>query len=78
MENQRQLTGLWLFSFLFVLASPSLVSAHTAVGGVDGLLNGFAHPFGGLDHLCAMLGVGVWVAQRGGAPFGSSRWPSWW
>ena len=66
MESQRKLTGLWLFSFLFLLASPSLVFAHTGIGGVDGLWNGFSHPFGGLDHLCAMLGIGVWAAQRGG------------
>jgi urease accessory protein len=32
--------------------------------------SGFAHPWGGLDHLLAMLGVGVLAALRGGA----TRW----
>ena len=25
-----------------------------------------AHPVGGLDHICAMLAVGLWAAQTGG------------
>lgn len=29
-------------------------------------LGGFAHPFGGLDHLLAMLAVGIWAMQQGG------------
>lgn len=31
-----------------------------------GLLAGFMHPFGGLDHLLAMITVGLWAAQQGG------------
>lgn len=31
-----------------------------------GLIAGFLHPFSGLDHLLAMLAVGLWAAQRGG------------
>ena len=27
---------------------------------------GLAHPFSGMDHLCAMLAVGLWAAQLGG------------
>jgi urease accessory protein len=44
--------------------------AHTfgATGG--GLAQGFAHPFLGLDHLLAMLAVGLWAAQLGGR----ARW----
>jgi urease accessory protein len=30
------------------------------------LMYGLAHPVGGLDHLCAMLAVGLWAAQIGG------------
>ena len=36
---------------------------HTAYGG---LLAGFAHPLSGVDHLLAMIAVGVWAAQLGG------------
>jgi urease accessory protein len=31
---------------------------------------GFAHPFGGLDHMLAMIAVGLWSALAGG----SARW----
>ena len=48
----------------------STAQAHTfgATGG--GLAQGFAHPFLGLDHLLAMLAVGLWAAQLGGR----ARW----
>jgi len=36
---------------------------HTAYGG---LLAGFAHPLSGVDHLLAMIAVGVWAVQLGG------------
>ena len=45
---------------------PTLAYAHTGLGEVDGIVSGFCHPFTGLDHLCAMIGVGLWAAQRGG------------
>jgi urease accessory protein len=51
---------------LFLFCLPTLAYAHPAVGSVDGLWNGLAHPLGGLDHLAAMMGVGLWAAQRGG------------
>ena len=54
---------------LFLLAiflAPSLAQAHTGVGTTTGFANGLAHPLSGLDHLCAMIAVGLWAAQRGG------------
>jgi urease accessory protein len=45
---------------------PSLAHVHAGGRHAGGLLHGFAHPFGGLDHLCAMFAVGLWAAQRGG------------
>ncbi|MEK9969317.1 MAG: HupE/UreJ family protein [Ferrovibrio sp.] len=43
-----------------LVAGPALAHpAHDAVGFVGG----FAHPFGGFDHLMAMLAVGLWAAQ---------------
>jgi urease accessory protein len=54
------------FVLLIALGFPSFALAHTGVGDASGLLSGFAHPLGGLDHLCAMIGVGLWAAQRGG------------
>ena len=50
---------------LFALP-PASAFAHVqgdAVGA--GFLNGFLHPLGGLDHVLAMLAVGMWGAQLG-------------
>jgi urease accessory protein len=46
------------------LAAPAL--AHTGIEPHShGFAAGFLHPLMGLDHLLAMLGVGVWAAQLG-------------
>ena len=50
--------------FLAGLTTPAL--AHIGVGPVSGFAVGFAHPLGGIDHLLAMIAVGVWAAQIGG------------
>jgi urease accessory protein len=39
--------------------------AHSEVGVQGGLLTGFLHPISGLDHLIAMVAVGLWGAQLG-------------
>lgn len=42
-------------------------SAHTGVHGtLTGFAGGLAHPLLGLDHLLAMIAVGLWAAQQGG------------
>jgi len=46
------------FAFLFA-ALPLAAFAHTG-HGYHGFLDGFTHPFFGLDHLLAILLVGVW------------------
>ena len=40
-------------------------SAHTGTGLAGGLNMGFAHPLTGLDHLLAMISVGLWGAVLG-------------
>jgi urease accessory protein len=46
------------------LAAPAF--AHTGIGAHGhGFAAGFLHPLMGLDHMLAMLGVGVWAAQLG-------------
>ena len=47
-----------------VAVLPALALAHTGVTPHDhgGLLAGFLHPLSGMDHLAAMVGVGVWSA----------------
>ncbi|MBK5924671.1 urease accessory protein UreJ [Rhodovulum sulfidophilum] len=43
---------------LAALAGPAL--AHTGQGAASGLMHGMLHPVTGLDHLLAMLAVGLW------------------
>ncbi|MDO9385570.1 MAG: HupE/UreJ family protein [Thiobacillus sp.] len=41
-------------------------SAHTGDHTATGFAGGLAHPLLGLDHLLAMIAVGLWAAQQGG------------
>jgi urease accessory protein len=43
-----------------------VAEAHTFGAHGSGLAEGFVHPFVGLDHLLAMIAVGLWAAQLGG------------
>ncbi|MBI3992967.1 MAG: HupE/UreJ family protein [Candidatus Lambdaproteobacteria bacterium] len=40
--------------------------AHPLGSLAGGFAPGFAHPLGGMDHVLAMVAVGLWAAQRGG------------
>ena len=48
---------------LAALASSAL--AHVETGQAAGFLTGLAHPVSGLDHVLAMVAVGLWGAQLG-------------
>ncbi len=48
---------------LLVCAMPA--HAHLLDAGGAGWGAGFSHPFSGLDHILAMLAVGIWAAQIG-------------
>jgi len=52
-------------TFVALLAATS-ASAHVGVGSTDSLASGFQHPFLGLDHISAMIAVGLWAATKGG------------
>jgi urease accessory protein len=52
-----------LAASLAVLASPA--SAHVQSGQAAGFLAGLLHPISGLDHVLAMVAVGLWGAQLG-------------
>lgn len=45
---------------------PSIAYAHVGIIETSGFLHGLTHPASGLDHVCAMLAVGLWAAQTGG------------
>ena len=44
---------------------PSLAWAHVEEGRAEGFLAGLHHPVSGLDHVLAMISVGLWGAQLG-------------
>jgi urease accessory protein len=53
-----------LLALLFLLAAmPAL--AHVQQGQAAGFLTGLKHPVSGLDHVLAMVAVGLWGAQLG-------------
>lgn len=45
---------------------PAAAFAHTGVGQTSGFSHGFVHPITGLDHILAMVMVGVFAWQLGG------------
>ena len=49
-----------------VLLTPAVAFAHTGAGHASGFLHGFGHPISGLDHVLAMVMVGVFAFQLGG------------
>jgi len=57
----RKLTAKLLTAIL-LLATSSATFAHPG-HDVSGLTAGLMHPFSGLDHLLAMVAVGLWAAQ---------------
>lgn len=59
--NARRLAGTSAFLATLMLGAPAL--AHQGQAG--GFLTGLAHPVSGLDHIAAMVAVGLWGAQLG-------------
>jgi len=51
---------------LFAICFPTFAHAHVGAGEVHGFMHGLAHPLSGLDHVCAMVAVGLWATQMGG------------
>jgi len=50
---------------LFVFLCAEMAFAHPQKGEAVGFLTGFRHPLSGLDHVLAMVAVGLWGAQLG-------------
>jgi urease accessory protein len=66
MTTQTAVTAratLGLVAALFVNAA--LAHVESGAAAVGGLASGFLHPIGGLDHVLAMVAVGLWGAQLG-------------
>src|ERR1041384_53763 len=57
---------LWLLgSVVLAILWPTRALAHAPGGETAGLLSGLRHPVSGLDHVLAMVAVGLWGAQLG-------------
>src|SRR5215470_3009111 len=54
-----------LLTAALVLA-PTLAFAHTGVSEAHDATHGFMHPISGLDHVLAMVAVGIFATQLGG------------
>lgn len=48
-----------------VLLAAAPLEAHEVAGQAEGFLTGLRHPVSGLDHVLAMVAVGLWGAQLG-------------
>jgi len=59
-----------MFLLLGLVLSATSADAHGLPGDPAGVAAGFAHPFAGLDHMLAMIAVGLWSALAGG----HARW----
>ena len=62
-DGARQAAALAVLLTFALLAGPAL--AHEQQGQAAGFLAGLRHPVSGLDHVMAMVAVGLWGAQLG-------------
>lgn len=66
MHSRTARFSLFFLLSAVVLLAPSLAQAHPGHGGHTPFLEGLAHPVSGLDHILAMIAVGIFAVQRGG------------
>lgn len=55
-----------VLALVVLILTPSFAFAHTGLGHEAGFMHGFDHPIGGLDHILAMVAVGVFAFVLGG------------
>jgi urease accessory protein len=68
-ERSRRAPGWaagWGFlAALAVILLPAMAFAHQETGSITGIVSGLKHPVSGMDHVLAMISVGLWGAQLG-------------
>ena len=62
----RLRSSVYLALIVLLFGWPAVSAAHMRSGGGIGLVTGFMHPLTGIDHVLAMLAVGMWGAQLRG------------
>jgi urease accessory protein len=65
MSDRQQGTARWIAVLLPMLLRAQGAFAHPQAGEAKGFLTGLKHPISGLDHVLAMVAVGLWGAQLG-------------
>ena len=65
MSRTRGLSPEGLLALLVLALAMSPARAHIQAGEAGGFVSGFRHPISGLDHILAMVSVGLWGAQLG-------------
>jgi len=63
MKSGRAIRRLAVLAPLLLWAGPA--QAHVEKGEAAGFLTGLRHPVSGMDHVLAMVAVGLWGAQLG-------------
>ena len=58
-----------VFTLLALAGFTGAAEAHTGHGHAIGFMHGFLHPLSGLDHMLAMVAVGLFAARLGGKAF---------
>ena len=66
MNSQNRCIRLLLLALAVTsLLLPAAAHAHVEQGQAAGFVTGLEHPWSGLDHILAMIAVGLWGAQLG-------------
>ena len=58
-------TGPLVLAAFALLLVPATVFGHQETGSITGIVSGLKHPVSGMDHVLAMISVGLWGAQLG-------------
>jgi len=65
MKTRQHAAVRWIAVLVPMLLCARVALAHPQAGEAKGFLTGFRHPISGLDHVLAMVAVGLWGAQLG-------------
>ena len=70
-NNSSALVRLLVLAMACSLSVPA--NAHIVGGEAGGFLSGFEHPISGMDHILAMVSVGLWERSSGRRQYGCCR-----
>src|SRR5215831_6851722 len=65
-RNREMIRSILRLSAVALTLLPIAASAHVGVGDTHGFVHGFSHPVSGIDHVLAMVAVGLLAAHLGG------------